>query len=149
LLDDLLDISRIASGKITLRISRTSLATAVSSAIEASRPHLDALGQTLELRMPGESIDVDGDLGRLAQVFANLINNASKFSDRGSRIAIHIEREMHTAVVRVIDSGVGIAADQLPRIFEMFTQLGEPRGRTSGGLGVGLWLARELCRVCA
>jgi CheY-like chemotaxis protein len=123
------------------------MALALTSAIEASRPHLEALGQTLELRMSGESVEVDGDLGRLAQVFSNLINNASKFSDRGSRISITVERERDTAIVRVTDTGVGIASDQLPKIFEMFAQVDQPQGKTAGGLGVGLWLAKTFIEL--
>ena len=142
LLDDLLDISRIASGKIALRIDRLSLMLAVTSAVEAVRPHIDAADQTLELRMPAEPIEVDGDLGRLAQVFSNLLNNASKYSDRGAKICVVVEREHGKAVIRVIDTGPGISRDQLTRIFEMFAQVDQPHDRGSGGLGVGLWLAK-------
>ena len=147
LLDDLLDISRIASGKLSLRPERMSLVQAMTNAIETVRPHLDAANQTLDLKVPDEPIEVDGDLGRLAQVFSNLLNNASKYSDRGSRIGVVIERQGETAVVRIIDSGPGLASDEMPRIFEMFAQAGQPQARGEGGLGVGLWLAKTFVEL--
>ncbi|HEX5069684.1 MAG TPA: PAS domain S-box protein [Vicinamibacterales bacterium] len=147
LLDDLLDISRIASGKIAPRIDRMSLLLAVRSAIETARPHLDAAGQTLALHAPDEPIELDGDLGRLAQVFSNLLNNASKYSERGSEIRVVVERRGDAAVVRVIDAGRGIPGHELPRIFEMFAQVGPPDGRGRGGLGVGLWLAKTFVEL--
>jgi PAS domain S-box-containing protein len=146
LLDDLLDVSRINSGKMSLRKDRIDLSVAIATAVEAVRPHIDAQVQELVLQLPDESIWLDGDLGRLSQVFANLLNNASKYTDRGGRVTLVAERAGHEAVVRVLDTGIGIQADHLAGIFEMFAQIAHvERGR--GGLGVGLGLAKTIVEL--
>jgi CheY-like chemotaxis protein len=146
LLDDLLDVSRISSGKISLRKDRIDLGVAIASAVEAVRPHIDAQGQQLMLELSEEPIQIDGDLGRLSQVFANLLNNASKYTDRGGRVTLAVERVGDEAIVRVLDTGIGIQADQLSRIFQMFAQI-EHADRGRGGLGVGLGLAKTLVEM--
>jgi PAS domain S-box-containing protein len=147
LLDDLLDISRINSGKISLRTERVDLASAISIAVEASRAQIDSLGHTLTVTTPSDLIEVDGDAGRIAQVMGNLLNNAAKFTKRGGRIDVTLERQGDEAVVRVRDSGIGIVADQLPRIFEMFAQGDRALEGSDSGLGIGLSLARTLVEL--
>jgi CheY-like chemotaxis protein len=147
LLDDLLDVGRITSGKIVLRKERIGLGQALASAIEASRPLIDSLGHHLTVTQPDQPIELDGDGARLSQVFANLLNNAAKYTDRGGRIAVEVAREGDQAVVHVRDNGIGIQAAQLPRLFEMFSQGDQPTGRGHGGLGVGLALARQLVEL--
>jgi PAS domain S-box-containing protein len=147
LLDDLLDVSRIASGKIELRKDRVSLAVAVANAVEALRPSIDSQEQELAVSLPEEPIHVHGDVVRLSQIFANLLSNASKYTDRRGRIEIAVSREHNRAVIRVRDSGIGISADQMSKIFVMFAQVNPSLERTKGGLGVGLALAQRLAEL--
>jgi PAS domain S-box-containing protein len=147
LLDDLLDVNRIASGKIVLRKVRTSLGLAVSSALEAVRSHIDARGHELVLVVPPEPIHVHGDLARLAQIFANLLDNAVKYTPGKGRITLTVSSEDKQAVVSVKDTGIGISAHQTTRIFDMFAQVASPIEGGNGGLGVGLALARKLVEL--
>src|SRR5207244_880724 len=119
LVDDLLDVSRIALDKLELRKQRVSLAMVVQAAVEASRPLIEQCGHELTVTLPPEPVDLDADLTRLAQVFLNLLNNAAKYTQRGGRIRLAAEREGAHVVVMVQDSGMGITADMLPRVFEM------------------------------
>ncbi len=144
LVDDLMDVSRISRGKLELRKERVPLATILKSAVETSRPLIGQMGHELTIKLPKEALIVDGDMTRLAQVFLNLLNNAAKYSDRGGHIQLNVERQGNEAVVSVTDTGIGIAADQLPRVFEMFTQLGGALERSQGGLGIGLTLVKRL-----
>lgn len=147
LLDDLLDISRIASGKINLRKDQVNLGLAVSSAVESIRPLVDAQGHELTVNVPADPIYVEGDLARLAQIFANLLNNAAKYTDKGGRISLTLDRQDGEAVVRVRDSGIGIPADQLSHVFEMFVQVDQSLERSRGGLGLGLSLVQRLIEL--
>jgi PAS domain S-box-containing protein len=147
LLDDLLDVNRIASGKIVLRKVRASLGMAVSSALESVRPNLDERGHELVLAVPPEPIYVQGDPARLAQVFTNLLDNAAKYTEGRGRITLSVSSEGPQAVVRVADTGIGISAHQTTRIFEMFAQVAPPTEGGPGGLGVGLALARKLVEL--
>jgi two-component system CheB/CheR fusion protein len=147
LVDDLLDLSRITKGKIELRRERIDLASAVHDAVEASRPQVEAAGHELAVTLPAGPIWVDGDRTRLAQVFANLLNNSARYTERGGRIAMKVERKGADAVVTVADNGVGIPPDALPRIFEMFTQADRALERSRGGLGIGLSLVRGLVEM--
>ncbi len=147
--DDLLDVARITRNIVELRRERIDLRAALQSAIESTRPMLDARVQALDVVVPAEAVWMDADLTRLAQVFANLLNNASKYTERGGVIRLRAESRDGVATVTVDDSGVGIPADMLPRIFDMFTQLQEHRDRTHGGLGIGLTLARRLVELHA
>jgi CheY-like chemotaxis protein len=147
LLDDLLDVSRITSGQIVLRKERVRLNDAVQSAVETSRPMIDSMSHELQIEMPNDPIEVDADLGRLSQVFANLLNNAAKYTERGGRISITAAREGGDAVVRVRDNGIGISAEHLPRIFEMFMQVDQSLERGQGGLGVGLSLSKKVIEL--
>ena len=144
LVDDLMDVSRISQGKLELHKERIPLASVLESAWETSRPLIDQMGHELTVTLPEQSIFVDADLTRLAQVFLNLLNNAAKYSARGGHIQLHVERQGSDVVVSVKDAGIGIEADQLLRIFEMFTQIGGSLERSQGGLGIGLSLVKRL-----
>jgi PAS domain S-box-containing protein len=147
LVDDLMDISRISRGKIELRREQVQLAAVVNSAVETSRPLIEQMGHDLKVTMPQTPIVVDADLTRLAQVFLNLLNNSAKYTERGGRIWLTAERQGNDVVVSVKDNGIGIAADQLPRLFEMFSQLDHGLERSQGGLGIGLTLVKRLVEM--
>jgi CheY-like chemotaxis protein/two-component sensor histidine kinase len=147
LIDDLVDVSRITRGLISLRREWVPLSDVVAQAIEASRPFIDARHHTLTMRVPDVSLVVDGDAARLAQVLANLLNNAAKFTNPGGRIEIDVTQEGADAVIRVRDNGAGIAPELLPNIFELFTQFDRPLDRTATGLGIGLALVRRLVEM--
>jgi signal transduction histidine kinase/ActR/RegA family two-component response regulator len=147
LVDDLLDVSRITAGKIQLRRESLDLARLMTTAVESITPLATAAGHTLELQPPAQPISIDGDGVRLGQVFANVLNNAVKFTPREGRIWFSASQQSDVAIVRIRDTGVGIAPDVLPRVFEMFRQ-GEPvLERSIGGLGIGLTLARRLVEM--
>ncbi len=137
LVDDLLDVSRFSRGKIQLRRERIELTSHVQEAVEAARSMITSMVQDLTVTLPTTPIYLNADAARLTQVVSNLLNNASKFSDKGSRISLTVELEGRQAVIRVQDSGIGIAADQLPRIFDMFTQIDTSLERSVFGLGIG------------
>jgi CheY-like chemotaxis protein/nitrogen-specific signal transduction histidine kinase len=147
LVDDLLDISRLTLDKLELRKERVTLATVVQAAVEASQPLIEQRGHELTVTLPPEPVALNADLTRLAQVFLNLLNNAAKYTERGGRIQLTAEREGGDVVVRVRDSGMGIAADMLPRVFEMFTQVDRSLDRSQGGLGIGLTLVKRLVQM--
>jgi PAS domain S-box-containing protein len=147
LVDDLLDVSRINSGKLELKREQVSLAAVLNSAIETSRPLIDQMGHELTVMLPKQSVVVEADLTRLAQVFLNLLNNAAKYSDQGGRIWLTAERQGSDVVVSVKDQGIGIAADQLSRLFEMFSQLRHSLEKAQGGLGIGLTLVKRLVEM--
>ncbi|WBY02671.1 ATP-binding protein [Ramlibacter tataouinensis] len=147
LLDDLLDVTRIARGKLEVRRERIDLADPLERAIETSRPLLDAHGHAFQADLPAEALVVEGDPPRLAQVFANLLNNAAKYTDRGGRVTLGVRAEEGQAVVRVRDNGMGIAAAVLPNLFRIYTQAVPSRERAEGGLGIGLSLVRGLVEM--
>jgi len=147
LVDDLLDVSRISRGKIELRRGRIELASAVHHAVEAILPQCESMEHTLTVTLPPNPIFVNADPTRLAQVVGNLLNNACKFTDKGGRIWLTVEREGDQAVIRVRDNGIGIKADQLPRIFEMFVQIDTSLERSVSGLGIGLTLVKNLVEM--
>ena len=147
LIDDLLDLSRITNGKIELRKERLDLGAAVQDAVETSRPVIEESEHRLTVALPPQAIYVDGDRTRLAQVFANLLNNAAKYTDRGGDIRLEVERQGSDVVVTVTDNGLGIPADVLPRIFDMFAQVDRSLERSQGGLGIGLSLVRGLVEM--
>lgn len=147
LIDDLLDMSRIRSGKIQLQRERTELARVVHGAVEASRPLIDQYGHQLTVDLPEEPIPLDGDVVRLAQVFCNLLNNAARYTPRGGRISVTARRESAAVVVSVRDSGIGIPAEMLPKVFDMFTQVDRSLERKRGGLGIGLTLVKKLVEL--
>jgi signal transduction histidine kinase len=147
LVDDLLDVSRISRGKIELRRERVTLASAVAHAVEAARPLARGMDQALTVTLPPEPLQLSADPIRLAQVIGNLLTNASKFTRRGGNIRLQAARDGDEAVIRVSDNGVGIAPEQLHRIFDMFTQLDTSLERAVGGLGIGLSLVRSLVEM--
>jgi PAS domain S-box-containing protein len=147
LVDDLLDVSRIISGKVTLRHEPLDLRTIVSRAAEEVQPALDARGHELMVTLPSRPLVVDADAVRLAQVFSNLLTNAAKYSPQPSQIWLAAERDNDEAVVRVRDQGVGISEEFLPHIFKLFAQADESLARTEGGLGIGLTLVKNLVNL--
>jgi PAS domain S-box-containing protein len=144
LVDDLLDVSRITLGKITLRKEPTELLSVLNDAVETSRPLIEAGGHEINLDVPHEPVVLEGDRTRLVQVFANVLNNAAKYSTRGGHIRVSARREGSDAVVKVQDGGFGIPPDKLAEIFEMFAQIESSSDPSKGGLGIGLALVRHL-----
>jgi signal transduction histidine kinase len=144
LVDDLLEVSRITRGKVDLRIEQLDLASVLRGAIEISRSLIDAGRHTLIANLPAQPVYVMGDAVRLGQVFANLLNNAAKYTNEGGRISIDVTTTEKEVCVAIADNGVGIAADMLQSIFDMFTQVRDVGARSQGGLGIGLTLARSL-----
>jgi signal transduction histidine kinase len=147
LIDDLLDVSRISRGVITLRSEPVNLADVVARAVETNRPLLDSRGVHLTLDVPSIPIVVRGDLTRLAQAVGNVINNAAKFTDAGGSVDIRIVGDAQTARIVVRDTGIGIPADMLGRIFDLFVQVSRGRSGSHGGLGLGLALVRRLVEL--
>ncbi len=144
LIDDLVDVSRVTCGKIRLRSGRVDLAEIASRSREAARPWLEAGGHALTVAMPAAPLAVMGDATRLEQILTSLLSNAAKYTDDGGSIRLTIERDGDEAVLRVVDSGIGIAAPLLPRVFDLFTQADCTLDRSGGGLGIGLTLVRSL-----
>jgi signal transduction histidine kinase/ActR/RegA family two-component response regulator len=143
LVDDLLDVSRITRGKIALKLERLRLADVVARGIEQASPLIEERRHRLEVAIP-ETLAVDGDAGRLAQVVANILTNAAKYTEPGGRIAIDAARRDDEMRLRVRDTGAGISAEMLPRVFETFTQGRQPSNRAQGGLGLGLAIVKNL-----
>jgi signal transduction histidine kinase/ActR/RegA family two-component response regulator len=147
LVDDLLDVSRIAQGKVDLKRERLGLADVIAKAIEQASPLIEQRRHSLDVQVPREALQVDGDPIRLAQIVANLLTNAAKYTEPGGRISVLAERSGEQVVLRVRDTGIGMATDMLPRIFDLFVQ--EPQGleRSQGGLGLGLTIVRSLVHM--
>jgi CheY-like chemotaxis protein/two-component sensor histidine kinase len=144
LLDDLLDVSRITLGKIELKKEGVELRSIIDQAVQSSRSLIDSMGHNVTLMLPPEPLHVRGDRVRLVQVLCNLLNNAGKYMDRDGLIAIKVERVRDQALISVRDHGIGISSEDMPRVFELFTQLNSSRDRSVGGLGVGLALAKAV-----
>jgi len=147
LVEDLLDVSRITRGKIELRRGRVDLCAIVLNAVETSRPLIAERGHELALELPPESLPLDADPTRLAQVISNLLNNAAKYTPRGGRIALTAAREDKSVTIRIKDSGIGIEPGMLPKIFDMFVQADNRIERSTGGLGIGLTLVRHFVEL--
>jgi signal transduction histidine kinase/AmiR/NasT family two-component response regulator len=147
LVDDLLDVSRITVNKIQLRREPSDLARLMATALESITPLATVAGQTLDAQLPSHPVLVNGDGARLVQVFTNVLHNAVKFTPRGGHIWFMADQRSNEAVVRIRDTGVGIASDVLPRVFDMFHQAEPILDRTTGGLGIGLTLARRLVEM--
>ncbi|MFO0890229.1 MAG: PAS domain S-box protein [Isosphaeraceae bacterium] len=147
LVDDLLDISRVTSGKLELRRAVVPLSDVVAGAIETARPAIEAGGHSLDLSLPPKPLVLDVDLTRLAQVFSNLLTNAARYTAPGGHIRISAESSAGWVAVRVSDDGIGIPAGELPRIFEMFSQVDRSVERATGGLGIGLALVKGLVEM--
>jgi signal transduction histidine kinase/DNA-binding response OmpR family regulator len=144
LIDDLLDVSRISSGKVVLQRSHLDLRVVAGMAIEASQPFIAAGGHEFQAVVPDEPIWIDGDASRLSQIMINLLNNAAKYTAKGGKIKLTLASDGKHAFARVEDNGVGIPPDMLNEVFDMFTQVNRTLDRSQGGLGIGLSLVRRL-----
>lgn len=154
LVDDLMDVSRINHGKLELRREQIDLLWAINNAIESCRPTLKAAQLDLIVESPSEPIVLNADLTRLSQVFINILNNAAKYTDPQGQVKIQVERnegdpgsDQQTVLVKISDTGIGIAPEHLPMVFEAFTQLTNSLKRSHGGLGVGLMLVKKLVEL--
>ncbi len=147
LVDDLLDVSRITRGQLDLRKERVPLARVIENAIDTSRPLIDSGRHRLDVALPSQPVFLDADPLRLAQVFANLLNNAARYMDQGGRIWLDAEREGDWVIIRVRDEGVGIPATELGRIFDMFARVNDTEQRSPAGLGIGLTLVRRIVEL--
>jgi two-component system CheB/CheR fusion protein len=147
LVEDLLDVGRITRGKINLQKQPLEVSTIVARAIEGSRPLLDARQHTLEVHIPEDAGWVEGDPVRLAQVLWNLLNNAAKYTPEGGRVWLTVEKGQGEVAIRVKDTGMGIAPEVLPKVFDLFAQGERTLDRAEGGLGIGLTLVRQLTEM--
>lgn len=152
LIDDLLDVSRINTGRLELRRSRVTLSAILESALEISRPVIEQYDHTLSIELPTQAIHLDADLVRLAQVFMNLLNNAAKYTPKGGRIELSATLDPSdparpAVIVTVRDTGIGLPPEQVPTVFEMFVRLENRHVRTEAGLGIGLALAQRLVEM--
>jgi PAS domain S-box-containing protein len=147
LVDDLLDVARISTGKITLRVEHIDLSSVVRNALELSQPLIDASRHALEVQLPPEPIGLTADPIRLAQILSNLLNNAAKYTPPGGIIRLKAVREGDTVLISVQDNGAGIPPEILPAIFDLFHQAGTTLRSAQGGIGVGLTLVRRLAEL--
>ncbi len=147
LVDDLLDVSRITTGKLTVQLEAIDLQTVFARAVETSRPLLDERQIRLEVNYPERPVVLNADLTRMAQVLSNLLNNAAKFSMAGGTVLLTARHDAREVEIAVKDSGVGIPADALPHVFDMFSQGDKHLGRSLGGLGIGLTLVKRLVEL--
>jgi len=147
LIDDLLDVSRIVQGKVAVKPEKLQLSTLVERSVEASSPRLGAREQVLDVVLPRQAVEIDGDSVRLSQVLSNLINNASKFSPPRSRIRLEASYTEGELQISIQDQGAGIASEFLPHMFDLFAQADQSLDRSQGGLGIGLTLVKHLVEL--
>ncbi|MDB5340721.1 MAG: chemotaxis protein methyltransferase CheR [Planctomycetaceae bacterium] len=147
LVDDLLDVSRVMRGKIELRKEPVELATIIARAVETAKPLIEVQGHELEIFVPSESLLLDADPVRLVQVIANLLTNSAKYMDANGKIWLLARREDNQAILAVRDTGIGIAPDMLPHVFELFVQADHATTKAQGGLGIGLTLVKNLVEM--
>ena len=147
LLDDLLDISRITRGTLELRLELTDLASAIEAAVETARPGIETKRHKLHIDLPNERVQIAADPLRLSQVLSNLLTNAAKYTDPEGEIRLSAGVTANDVAIRIADTGIGIAPDTLPSVFEMFSQLHSGRDRSEGGLGIGLALSKGLVEL--
>ncbi len=147
LLDDLLDLARITHGRVHLRKAVMSLDEAIGAALETSRPLFEAKRHSLNVERPSVPVWVEADRVRLAQIFTNLLANAAKYTDPGGTIALRVRRDNDRVLVTIADNGIGLSAEALPRVFEMFSQATPALERSEGGLGIGLALVKGLVEL--
>jgi signal transduction histidine kinase/CheY-like chemotaxis protein len=147
LVDDLLDVSRIMRGKVELRKERVELGTIIDRAVETARPLIVSENHQLTIDLPDEPMWLEADVVRMAQVLANLLSNAAKYTEPGGRIGLSAAIEPGQIVILVRDTGIGIAPEALPRLFEMFMQVAPGSSRSQGGLGIGLTLVKNLVEM--
>src|SRR5262249_11040283 len=147
LLDDLLDVARITQGRIALPREPTYLAAIVARALETTRGVVEERGHTLDVHLPADDVRIDADPARIEQVLVNLVTNAAKYTEPGGSIRIELRRDGTDAVLTVRDSGIGIAPDMLPRVFELFAQAERGPDRAPGGLGMGLTIVKRVVEL--
>jgi len=147
LVDDLLDVARIRSGKIVLELERVEIAPMITSAVELARPMIDSRGHELQVILPPEPLWTDADRIRLPQLLANLLNNSAKYTDEGGSITLSVARLESHIVVNVRDTGIGMNEEALANVFELFAQAAGTSHAVQGGLGVGLSLARSIAEL--
>ena len=147
LIEDLLDVARIDQGKISLKRERVTVQSIIDSAVDTSRPKIDAGGHDLTVEMPGTPIWLDGDFTRLSQVVSNLLTNAAKYTPSEGRIQVSANRVEDRVRIDVADNGVGVPEEMQVRVFDLFTQSKGPDDRSREGLGIGLALVRELVEM--
>ncbi len=147
LLDDLLDLARITHGRVHLRKAVISLDEAIAAALETSRPLFEAKRHTLKVERANVAVQVEADRVRLAQIFTNLLANAAKYTDPGGTITLRVRRDNERVLVTIADNGMGLSAETLPRVFEMFSQATPALERSEGGLGIGLALVKGLVEL--
>ena len=147
LVDDLLEISRIATGKIELRIEAVEIAAVIRSAVETSRPVIDANRHQLAIQLPTEPLTIQGDAMRLSQAVANLLNNSAKYTEPRGQIWLTVAHDKDWVVISVRDNGIGISADLLPHVMEMFMQADRKKRNYKDGLGIGLALVKQLVEM--
>jgi CheY-like chemotaxis protein len=147
LVNELMEVSRITRGLIELREEETELATILRSAVETSRPFIDSGDHQLAVSIPQTPVPIYGDVMRLDQVFSNLLSNAAKYTDRGGQIWLSAREAGREVVISIRDTGVGIAAADLTRVFDLFAQADRSNGGSRGGLGIGLTLAKKIVEM--
>lgn len=147
LIEDLLDVARINTGKLRIRTVPMALRDAIESAVEVSKPMLSQAGVELRVELPETPIVLEADHVRLAQVFANLLNNGAKFTPPGGRVTLSVTREGSHAVIRIRDTGIGIPPEVVRKVFDLFTQANGDPERSHGGLGIGLALVKRLVEL--
>jgi signal transduction histidine kinase len=147
LVDDLLDASRINSNRVELRKEWVELATVIKSAVETSRPAIEAARHDFSVTLPSQPVLLDADPLRLAQAFSNLLNNAAKYTERGGSITLSADQEGSEVTIRVRDSGIGIGPETLPHLFKMFVQASRSVDRSQGGLGIGLSVVKGIVEM--
>ena len=147
LVDDLMDVSRISRGKVVLRRRHIALGPVIDDAVETIRTMPECARREISVKLPDDPIILDADPLRLSQIICNLVNNACKYTNTDGKVAILVERSGGEAVIRIKDTGIGIASDMLPRVFDMFTQIDHSLERTRGGLGLGLAIVKNLVQM--
>lgn len=147
LIDDLLDVSRISSGKFEIRKEAVDLRAVLEDALDVSKPYVESCGHTLQVHLPAAPVYVDGDAVRLSQVVNNLLNNAAKYTPEGGHITLGLEQQAGDVLIRVTDNGIGIEDDLLPELFNMYTQLEKGKDLRKGGIGIGLSLAKRIVEL--
>ena len=147
LIDDLMDVSRLSLGKVQIQRERVDLAKVIEGAVELNRPLLSQCGHQLTVSLPTQPVSLDADATRLVQIFGNLLNNAAKYTERGGRIDLTVSLSGTEASVSIKDSGIGIPADKLQSVFEIFSQVQGALERSHGGLGIGLSLVKRLAEM--
>jgi len=147
LVDDLFDVGQWTTGKLSMRRERTNLASVVKMAVDTCHPAIVEGAHKLVLRLPSQPVYVQADPLRLAQVLVNLIDNSAKYSERCGQIVVSVERDANNAIIRIQDDGIGIPADLIPHVFDLFVQAVHSMERPHGGLGIGLSLVKQIVEL--